>query len=260
MTHTHSTLSDTVSRWAAEAASVAILTGAGMSAESGIPTFRDAESGLWSQFEPEIPATPNAYRRDPDLVWGWYVWRMAKVRAAQPHPGHTALARLQAIKPGVSLVTQNVDDLHERAGARDVVHLHGSLFAPRCASCARPHADFTIPAGADENPLLRREPPRCGHCGGPVRPGVVWFGEPMPADAWNEAVSRVMRCALLLVIGTSGLVHPAASLPDLARRRGARIVEINPSPTSLSAHEVLMWQATAAAALPALLSAFERPT
>lgn len=252
-----SAICKTVAGWLAEAESVAILTGAGMSAESGIPTFRDAENGLWSQFNPETLATPGAYRKDRDLVWGWYVWRMAKVRAAQPHPGHAAMARLQAIKPDVSVITQNVDDLHERAGTRDVVHLHGSLFAPRCASCARPYPDFTIPADAAENPLLRREPPHCRHCEGFVRPGVVWFGESLPGDAWSTAASRAMDCSLLLVVGTSGLVQPAASLPDLARSHGARIVEINPSATHLSAQADLAWPATAANALPALLCEYE---
>lgn len=231
-----------------------ILTGAGISAESGIPTFRDAQNGLWSQFDPEDLATPEAYRADKALVWGWYVWRMAMVRAAQPHAGHHALAELARLKPGLTVVTQNVDDLHERAGSVDVLHLHGSLFASRCFACARPCGDVELPADAIDRPTLRLPPPRCEHCGGPVRPGVVWFGESLPAEAWQQARAAAEACDLLLAIGTSGVVHPAASLPGIAKAHGARVVEINPIATELSDQADAVWRVTAGEGLPQLQS------
>ena len=211
---------------------IAILTGAGMSAESGIPTFRGDRNGLWARFDPMSLATPEAWRSDRELVWGWYLWRMAVVRRAQPNAGHLALARL-ARRKAVSVVTQNVDDLHERAGSRDVVHVHGELFASRCDRCGRP-ARHDIPDAAADAPMLRVPPPRCDDCDGHLRPGVVWFGEALPTDAWNAAVAAVESCELLLVVGTSGLVHPAAGLPQLAKRNGARVVEVNPVESALS--------------------------
>lgn len=244
-------------RWFMEARSVAVLTGAGMSAESGIPTFRDAQNGLWAQFDPEELATANAYRRDKALVWGWYVWRMAMVRAAQPHAGHRVLAELAAIKSGLAVITQNVDDLHERAGSNDVVHLHGSLFAPRCFACGRPHEDVHVPAEAAQQPLLRLPPPRCTHCDGYVRPGVVWFGESLPPLAWRKAEQCANECDLLIAIGTSGLVFPAAGLPSVARHRGAKVVDINPVYTPLSDWADLSLRCTAGEVLCALADAIK---
>src|SRR6185369_4335928 len=165
---------------------IAVFTGAGVSAESGIPTFRDALTGLWGRFNAEDLATPEAFRRDPALVWGWYEWRRAKVKAAQPNPAHFAIAAMAGHVTKLSLITQNVDDLHERAGSSDVTHLHGSIDAPRCHVCERP-ADSLV-ANPDEPEGGRRlEPPRCVHCGGPVRPGVVWFGEALPQGAMMRA-------------------------------------------------------------------------
>jgi len=246
-----------LARWFKAARNVVVLTGAGMSAQSGIPTFRDAHNGLWSRFDPEDLATERAYRQDKALVWGWYVWRMAMVRAAQPHAGHVALAELAAAKPGLLIVTQNVDDLHERAGAKDVVHLHGSLFASRCFACGRLHGDVYLPPEAAQKPLLRLMPPRCVHCGGHVRPGVVWFGETMPQLAWRKAERCAGECDLLIAVGTSALVHPAASLPDVARRRGAKVVEINPFRTPLSDQADLSLRVTAGEALCGLRAAME---
>lgn len=239
------------------AESIVVLTGAGMSAESGIPTFRDAQNGLWSRFDPEDLATARAYQQDKALVWGWYVWRMAMVRAAQPHAGHQALAELAVTKPGLSIVTQNVDDLHERAGARDVVHLHGSLFASRCFACGRAHKDMHLPADAAQKPSLRLMPPRCTHCDGYVRPGVVWFGEPLPQLAWRKAERCATECDLLIAIGTSGLVFPAASLPGVARHRGAKVAEINPVRTQLSDQVDLSLRSTAGEALSGLAAALK---
>lgn len=230
---------------------VVVFTGAGVSAESGIPTFRDALTGLWERFDPAELATPDAFRRDPALVWGWYEWRRMKVLQAQPNPAHLAIAALAERVPKLTLVTQNVDDLHERAGSRDVIHLHGSLHAPRCFACARPHTLTETPEEPAEG--RRLEPPRCQHCNGKMRPGVVWFGEALPEDAWQRACEIVSRCALLVVVGTSGLVHPAASLPRLARECGARVVEINPVDSAVSAvaHERI--RMPAATGIPVLL-------
>lgn len=246
-----------LARWFKEARSVVVLTGAGMSAESGIPTFRDAQNGLWARFDPEELATARAYQQDKALVWGWYVWRMAMVRVAQPHPGHRALAELADLKPGLSIVTQNVDDLHERADSEDVVHLHGSLFASRCFACGRPHDDVHLPPEAAQKPSLHLMPPRCAHCGGYVRPGVVWFGEPLPQLAWRKAERCATECDLLIAIGTSGLVFPAASLPGVARHRGAKVVEINPVRTELSDLADLSLRCAAGEALSKLLAALK---
>jgi len=247
-----------LAKWFNAARSVVVLTGAGMSAESGIPTFRDAENGLWSQFDPEHLATARAYQQDKALVWGWYVWRMAMVRAAQPHAGHVALSELASIKPGLSIITQNVDDLHERTGSKDVVHLHGSLFASRCFACGRLHEDVHLPLEAVQKPSLRLMPPRCTHCGGYVRPGVVWFGEPLPQLAWRKAERCATECDLMIAIGTSGLVFPAASLPGVAKRRGAKVVEINPARTQLSEQVDLSLRSTAGEALSGLVAAMNR--
>ncbi len=236
-----------------DARRVAVLTGAGMSAESGIPTFRGARNGLWARFDPMTLATEAAYRKDRALVWGWYRWRMALVAQARPRAGHFAIARLQAQLPQVVVVTQNVDDLHERAGTRDVVHLHGSLFAMRCLLCQRPHAAASTAPTMPLEPSLRVEPPACAHCGGPVRPGVVWFGEPLPVAAWERAVAAISGCDALLVVGTSGVVHPAAGLPGLARERGRPVIEINPEETAISRLADLCWRVSAAEGLPALV-------
>lgn len=249
--------STVLAHWFRAAKSVVVLTGAGMSAESGIPTFRDAQNGLWSRFDPEDLATARAYQQDKALVWGWYVWRMATVRAAQPHAGHLALAELAAIKPSLSIVSQNVDDLHERAGSKEVIHLHGSLFASHCFACGRPHDDVCLPPEAAQKPSLRLMPPRCSHCGGYVRPGVVWFGETLPKLAWRRAERWVTDCDLLVAIGTSGIVFPAASLPSVARHRGTKVVETNPVRTQLSDQVDLSWRSTAGEALSGLLAALK---
>lgn len=232
-----------------EARSIVVLTGAGMSAESGIPTFRQAQGGLWARFSPKALASPDAWRRDPALVWGWYLWRMAGVRAAEPNAGHVALAQA-ANRREIIIVTQNVDDLHERAGSRDVLHLHGSLFAHRCFSCAQGYEDVAIPGMGDEPGYV--DPPRCPQCNGRIRPGVVWFGESLPKAPFQAAVTASQTCDLMLVIGTAGVVHPAAGLPALARQHGARIVEINPMETELSPLADVCLRHEAAQVLPGL--------
>lgn len=215
-----------------------------MSHDSGIPTFRGAHNGLWARFDPSSLATPDAWRSDKELVWGWYLWRMAMVRQAQPNAGHLALARLQSAIP-LDVVTQNVDDLHERGGSAATIHLHGELFNCRCFDCARPHGEIDLTGVSPDRPALRVPPPRCEHCGGDVRPGVVWFNESMPEQPWEQSVAAVQACDLLLVIGTSGLVYPAAGLPGLAQKQGKAIIEINPEATPLSNLADIHWPVSA---------------
>ncbi|MGW4296590.1 SIR2 family NAD-dependent protein deacylase [Micromonospora chersina] len=237
----------------ARARRLVVFTGAGMSAESGIATFRDAGTGLWARFDPRTLATPEAFRADPALVWGWYEWRRAAVRRAEPNPGHLAVAAMAARVPDTVVVTQNVDDLHERAGAAAPVHLHGSLFAPRCSACAE---SAPVPDGAAEPGEGRRlAPPRCGRCAAPVRPGVVWFGEALPERALEAAVDAAYRCDVLLTVGTSGLVYPAAEIPQVTARRGGTVIQVNPEETPLDAVCALNLRGPAAVVLPALVRA-----
>jgi NAD-dependent deacetylase len=209
---------------------VAVLTGAGVSAESGIATFRDPLTGLWKRFDPATMATAEAFEADPPLIWGWYEWRRMKVMQAQPNPAHLALARMARHVPQFTLVTQNVDDLHERAGSPEVIHLHGRITQPVCFDCRQPHEP---PPGIPDVPEdgLRIDPPRCAHCGGLIRPGVVWFGEPLPPRNWKAAAEAASRCEVFLCIGTSAMVRPAASLLDIAARAGAVTVDVNPNPS-----------------------------
>ncbi|HET8548602.1 MAG TPA: NAD-dependent deacylase [Bryobacteraceae bacterium] len=212
-------------RWLQDAHSVCVLTGAGISAESGIPTFRGA-AGLWRQFRAEDLATPEAFARDPKLVWEWYDWRRGLIAGAQPNPGHFALAQLEARAPQFTLVTQNVDGLHRLAGSRDILEIHGSIWITRCTHCAIENRDERVP--------LPELPPRCGRCGALVRPGVVWFGEGLPRSIWDHAQQAAESAGVLLVVGTSAIVYPAASLVPLAKAAGARVIEINLDETPLS--------------------------
>jgi len=232
---------------------ITVLTGAGISAESGVPTFRDAQTGLWTQVDPEDLATPAAWARDKPYVNAWFLWRVHLISAATPHAGHRALADW-ARRPDTDLhiVTQNIDDLHERAGSEVLAHLHGSLFAWRCDRCERPAPTPQAPA----QPRERIEPDTCPHCAfGEIRPGVVWFNEALPERELADAI-RVCRDAdLVVVVGTSGIVQPAASLPHLAGARGIPVIEIDPRPTEFSPFATHVWRATAGAALPALVAA-----
>jgi NAD-dependent deacetylase len=213
-----------VRQWLRNASSIAVLTGAGVSAESGVPTFR-GENGLWKQYRAEDLATPGAFERDPKLVWEWYDWRRSLIAQAQPNPGHYALARAEARAPKFTLITQNVDGLHELAGSRNVLRLHGSIWMLRCLNCNREREDRRTP--------LPDLPPRC-ECGGMLRPGVVWFGEMLPADVWREAEAAARSADLFLVIGTSALVYPAAGLASIAKSSGARVVELNIAKSGLA--------------------------
>lgn len=233
---------------------VVVLTGAGMSAESGIATFRDAQTGLWETFDPSQLATPEAWADDPAFVWAWYAWRIRLVRDAEPNAGHRALAALAAHRE-VSIVTQNIDDLHERAGSQVTAHLHGSLLELRCADC---HAPFDGAPDLPEEPVERVDPASCPACGGDVRPGVVWFGEMLPTDAvqaTEDAIETLESGDVCLVVGTSGLVYPAAGYPAMALGQGATVIEINPDESGVSdmCHHVV--RATSAQALPALVAA-----
>lgn len=255
-----------------QARRMVVFTGAGVSAESGIPTFRDALTGLWSRFDPTVLATAQGFLADPDLVWGWYECRRLAVRHAQPNPAHQAIAQLSQQVPQLALVTQNVDDLHERAGNAHVLHLHGSLHQPRCFDCKAP---FAVPAGQaatrarnpaqafDAVDLLadgqRLPPPLCPACGGLIRPGVVWFGEALPADALEAAFHAAEHCDVLLSVGTSGVVEPAAGIPRAAVRAGAWVVHINPEAMVLGHPREWLAQGPAGAVLPQLLSVTRNP-
>ena len=231
---------------------VLVFTGAGVSAESGIPTFRDALTGLWENFDAETLATAEAFRRDPAMVWGWYQWRRMKVLRARPNPAHLAIAALGARVPRLTVVTQNVDDLHERAGSREVLHLHGRLDKPFCIGCRRPGE---YPAGIPDEPEGGRhlEPPRCIHCGGYLRPGVVWFGEALPEAEWHAAIAAANCCDVFLCIGTSSLVQPAASLTTMAIRRRAITIQVNPNPTDLDDRVSLNLSGPAGVVMPVLV-------
>jgi len=215
----------------ARAKRVVIFTGAGISAESGVPTFRDALTGLWERFDAQELATLAAFRADPALVWGWYEWRRSAAQRVRPNAGHEAVAAIEARVPACTVITQNVDDLHEQAGSAAPLHLHGSLFAPRCADCDHP---APVAGAADEPAEGRRiTPPECARCAGPVRPGVVWFGEALPRETLADAVQAAAECDLLLTVGTSGVVYPAAEIPQVAARFGAPVLQVNPQETPL---------------------------
>lgn len=203
-----------------DARHVCILTGAGVSAESGVPTFRDAQDGLWAQYDAQELATPEAFLADPALVWRWYRWRRELVSGAKPNPGHIAIAQLAGLVPRATLITQNVDGMHQRAGSTGVIEYHGNLFDDRCFSCG-------IPSAADDSVDV----PTCADCGGNLRPGVVWFGEGIPERALQDSSAAAADCDVFLSVGTSSTVYPAAGLANLAKDSAATVVEINPNPT-----------------------------
>lgn len=225
-----------------EIQSVAVLTGAGISAESGVPTFR-GEGGLWRNYRAEDLATPQAFRRNPKLVWEWYEWRRSLIGDCHPNAAHHVLAEMELLLRDFVLVTQNVDGLHRLAGNRNIVELHGNIWGLRCTRQCRPNwEDRAVP--------LAEIPPRCPSCGELARPDVVWFGESLPGEAMESAFAAAQRCQVMLVVGTSAVVQPAASLPLMALQNGARVVEINPHPTPLSAAADEVIREPAAAALP----------
>lgn len=224
---------------------VAALTGAGVSQESGVPTFRDAQTGLWAQYRPEDLATPEAFRRNPKLVWDWYAARRARADSVEPNPGHVALAKMARRIPHFTLITQNVDGLHARAGSPQVIELHGNIRRVKCFDCGR------LAPAWEETPDV----PRCPSCGGLLRPDVVWFGEMLPPEALEAAFAAARACQVFFSIGTSGLVQPAASLAYAAKNRGAAVVEVNMEPTPLTARADFFLQGKSGEILPALVAA-----
>lgn len=230
-----------------DATAVAVLTGAGISAESGIPTFRDALTGLWENYRPEDLATPEAFLRDPKLVWDWYAWRREKVAQARPNPGHLALVQIEdecrERDVDFTLITQNVDGLHELAGTRRLVELHGNIRRVKCFDHG--HAVKAWPEGEGV--------PKCPHCGSPLRPDVVWFGESLPPVALTQAIAAARSCEVFVCVGTSTVVEPAASLPFMALEEGAKVIEVNPVATPLTRRATIAIRGAAGEVLPQLL-------
>lgn len=225
---------------------VAALTGAGVSQESGLRTFRDAQTGLWKQYRPEDLAWPEAFRRDPKLVWDWYAWRREALKGVRPNPGHYALVEMAQRVPKFTLITQNVDGLHRMAGSPEVIELHGNIQRVRCSECGRFFEEWS----EDGNGV-----PQCDACGGLLRPHVVWFGEPLPRAELEAAVEAARTCEVFFSIGTSGVVQPAASLAHAARNRGALVIEINAEPTPLTPKVDFSLQGKSGEILPEMVNA-----
>ncbi|WP_458316909.1 NAD-dependent deacylase [Mycolicibacterium brisbanense] len=225
-----------------------VLSGAGISAESGVPTFRDVETGLWAKVDPYEISSSEGWQRHPERVWAWYLWRHYMMDAVEPNAGHRAVAAWQDYAD-VHVVTQNVDNLHERAGSTNVHHLHGSLFEFRCDACG---SQFEGVLPQMPEPVEAVEPPLC-FCGGLIRPNVVWFGEPLPERAWDQSVAAVGSSDLVIVVGTSSIVYPAAGLPEAALANGIPVIEVNPQRTPLSDSATVSLRETAVSALPGLL-------
>ncbi len=223
---------------------ITVLTGAGISAESGIPTFRDAQDGLWANYRPEDLASLDAFQRNPKLLWEWYNWRREMVMQAAPNAAHHALVRLQAWSRNFSLITQNVDQFHQRAGSTNVIELHGNLMTAR-----RFDEDEVLPLAEKLDSL----PPYCPVTGKLLRPNIVWFGESLPSAAVNAAEKASIECEVFLSIGTSGLVYPAAGLPVMARENGAVLVEINPDETTISDMVSMRFSGSSSEVLPELV-------
>jgi len=233
-----------------DAGHIVVLTGAGISAESGLATFRDPQDGLWSAHRPEDLATPEAFARDPQMVWRWYEWRRARLRSVAPNPGHYALAELQQRVPSLTLITQNVDGLHQQAGSRDVIEFHGNITRTVCSNRSCPgqwHAGD------------QREPPHCPVCDAFLRPDVVWFGESIPVAAMQASLAALAACDVFMSIGTSSVVYPAAGMAQQAAANGAEIVEINPNATPLSSAADIVIPGPSGEVLPAVIKQLDLP-
>lgn len=224
---------------------IAVLTGAGVSAESGVPTFRDAQTGLWSKFNPQELATREAFQRNPKLVWEWYAFRRTLTARAEPNAGHYALADLEKRIPKFTLITQNIDGLHKRAGSKNIIELHGNIQRAKCF-----REDIVIESWSETGEI----PPRCPHCDSYLRPDVVWFGEMLPPDALDRAFRAARECDVFFSIGTSGTVEPAASLPFAGLGNGATVIEINPEDTLLSAKATFQFREKSGIVLPDLVA------
>lgn len=233
-------------RFVTSATRVVVLTGAGVSQESGLRTFRDAQAGLWSQYKPEDLASPEAFTRDPKLVWDWYAWRREAIKGVRPNPGHYALVEMEKLVPEFTLITQNVDGLHRFAGSQNVLELHGNIQKVRCSQCGI----FTETWVDDPDSV-----PTCSKCGGLLRPDVVWFGEPLPRGELEAAVKASRACQVFFSIGTSGVVQPAASLAHAARNNGSVVVEINAEPTPLTPKVDFAFHGKSGELLPDLVKA-----
>jgi NAD-dependent deacetylase len=241
-----------------KARKVVFFTGAGISAESGIPTFRDKLTGLWEKHDPQRLETSKAFKDDPALVWGWYLWRRNQVAMALPNAAHQMISHLPTTGREVSVITQNIDNLHERAGSEGVIHLHGSLETPICFTCKRP-VKLTIELAQVSEEGGSIEPPRCPRCNGRLRPSVVWFGEDLPGGAWKAAMARVRSCDVLLSVGTSGIVRPAADIPEIALAAGATVIHVNLIDVGLGERNEIMVVGSAAHVLPAMLKRLAGP-
>lgn len=229
-----------------QAVKLVALTGAGVSQESGLRTFRDAQTGLWAHYKPQDLASPEAFARDPKLVWDWYAWRREAIKGARPNAGHYALAEIEKKNPQFILITQNVDGLHRMAGTHNLFELHGNIQRVRCSECG-----MLAETWEEDSETV----PRCDHCDGLLRPDVVWFGEPLPRDQLEGAVEAARACDVYFSIGTSGVVQPAASLAHSAKSNGAIIVEINAETTPLTEKADFFLQGKSGEILPALVKA-----
>jgi len=226
--------------------SLVALTGAGVSQESGLRTFRDSQTGLWAQYKPEELASPEAFASDPKLIWDWYAWRREAVKSARPNAGHVALVEIEKRVSQFTLITQNVDGLHHMAGTQNLLELHGNIQRVRCSQCS------LLAETWDED---SESVPRCTHCNGLLRPDVVWFGESLPRDQLERAVEATRTCEVYFSIGTSGVVQPAASLAHAAKNKGAVLVEINAEPTPLTSKVDYFFQGKSGEILSALVKA-----
>ena len=236
-------------RAVARSARLVVFTGAGVSKESGIATFREPETGLWAKYDPMELATPEAYRRDPAFVWGWYEHRFGVAAAAEPNAGHLAIAELEGLLPKVVVVTQNIDGLHQRAGSSHVIELHGTMHSFRCIDGHHRGFAWDDIAGQQE------KPPRCPECGDYLRPEVVWFGEGLPPDALSAAQQLSASCDVMLIVGTSGVVYPAAAVPLIAKEAGATVIDVNPQWDALARSCDLFLRGPGGEVLPELVLA-----
>jgi NAD-dependent deacetylase len=229
----------------ANADSIAVLTGAGISAASGVPTFR-GKDGLWKNFKAEELANFNAFSQNPELVWEWYMWRRELINKVEPNKAHYALVDMETLTENFVIITQNVDNLHRLAGSRNIIELHGNIMQNKCTDCSKPHiGEISLLHGV----------PKCQQCGGFIRPDVVWFGELLPENAIHSAKSWAMKSQIFIVVGTSGVVEPAASLPFIAKANDALLIEINTEQTPLTTHMDEFFVSPADEVLPKLINA-----
>ncbi len=236
-----------------QANTVAVLSGAGISKESGLPTFREAQTGLWARYNPEVLATPSAFRQNPDLVWSWYMYRLGLVKSSAPNPGHHAITELETLVDQVIVLTQNIDGFHAESGSTNVIELHGNIRRHKCFGNCQGNPTIvdldTLDYTSDHAPL-------CPHCHRhKVRPDVVWFGETLNEGNLQRAFNVASTCDVMLVVGTTGIVHPAARLPDIACQSGATVIEVNPAESLITRIADIFLQGPSGEVLPMLVSA-----